>query len=70
MSVEAYTKLMSACNDDGTIILKLIKNLLEPLSADLVKSYAGEEAGVGLHDIDNKLAEAWSVLSIFERMLR
>jgi hypothetical protein len=53
MSVEAYTKLMSACNDDGTIILKLIKNLLEPLSADLVKSYAGEEAGVGLHDIDN-----------------
>ena len=69
-SVEASTKLLSACNDDGAIILKLIKKLLEPLSADLVKAYAGEEAGVGLHDIDNKLAEAWSVLSIFERMLR
>jgi hypothetical protein len=56
--------LLSACSDDGAIILKLIKSLLKPLSADLVKEYAGEEAGVGLHDIGNTLTEAWSALSV------
>ena len=49
--------MLSTCSDDGTIILKFIKSLLEPLSADLVKEYAGEEAGVGLYGIGNTLAE-------------
>ena len=49
LSAAEYTKMLTACNDDGAIILKLIKSLLEPLSPDLVKAYAGEEAGVGLH---------------------
>ena len=46
-----------------------MKSLLEPLSPDLVKAYAGEEAGVGLHDIGNALAEAWSVLSVVKACL-
>ena len=56
--------MLTACNDDGAITLKLIKSLLEPLSPDLVKAYAGEEAGVGLHDIGNALVKAWSALSV------
>ena len=62
--------MLTACNDDGAIILKLIKSLLEPLSPDLVKAYAGEEAGVGLHDIGNALAEAWSALSVAKACLK
>jgi hypothetical protein len=56
LSRDAYEKLLVACNDDGAIILKLIKSLLEPLSTDIVEAYAGEEAGVGLHDIRNTIA--------------
>ena len=63
LSAAEYTKMLTTCNDDGAIILKLINSLLEPLPPDLVKAYAGEEAGVGLHDIGNALAEAWSALS-------
>jgi hypothetical protein len=61
---DAYEKLLVACNDDGAIILKLIKSLLEPLSMDIKKAFAGEEAGVGLHDIGNTKAEAWTALSV------
>ena len=35
LSRDAYEKLLVACNDDGAIILKLIKSLLEPLSHSL-----------------------------------
>ena len=38
LSAAEYTKMLTACNDDGTIILKLIKSLVEPLSPDLVKA--------------------------------
>ena len=69
LSAAEYTKMLTACNDDGAIILKLIKSLLEPLSPDLVKAYAGEEAGVGLHDIGTALAEAWSALSVAKACL-
>ncbi len=34
-----------------------------------MKAYAGEEAGVGLHDIRNALAEAWSALSVAKACL-
>jgi hypothetical protein len=61
---DAYEKLLVACNDDGAIILKFIKSLLEPLSTDIKKAYTGEEAGVGLHDIGNTIAEAWTALSV------
>ena len=61
---DVYEKLLVTCNDDGAIILKLIKSLLEPLSTDIVKAYAGEEAGVGLHDIGNTIAEVWTTLSV------
>ncbi len=61
---DAYEKLLVACNDDGAIILKLIKSLLEPLSTDIKKAYTGEEAEVGLHDIGNTIAEAWTALSV------
>ena len=61
--------MLSACSDDGAIILKHIKSLLEPLSADRVKEYAGEEAGVELHDIGNTLAETWSALSVAKEYL-
>jgi len=64
LSRDAYDKMLIACNDDGTIILKLIKSLLEPLSTDIVKAYTGGEAAVGLHDIGNPLTEAWSALSV------
>ena len=69
LSAAEYTKMLTACNDDGAIILKLIKSLLEPLSPDLMKAYAGEEAGVGLHDIGNALAEAWSALPVAKACL-
>ena len=69
MSPSEYKKLLEGCNDDGEIVLKLIKGLLEPLSPDLVKAYAGEEAGVGLHDIGNAMAEAWTALSIAKACL-
>ena len=29
-----------------------------------MKEYAGEEAGVGLHDIGNTLTKVWSALSV------
>ena len=61
--------MLTGCNDDGAIILKLIKSLLESLSPDLVKAYAGEEAGVGLHDIGNTLVETWSTLSVVKDYL-
>ena len=61
--------MLTVCNDDGAIILKLIESLLESLSPDLVKAYTGEEAGLGLHDIGNALAEAWSVLSVAKACL-
>jgi hypothetical protein len=64
LSREVYDKLLNAYNDDGAIILKLIKSLLEPLSTDIVKAYAGEEAGVALHDIGNPPAEVWSAFSV------
>ena len=64
MTQAEYNKLLEACNDDGAIVLKLIKGLLEPLSPDLVKAYASEEAGVGLHDIGKAMAEAWTALSV------
>ena len=64
MTQAEYNKLLEVCNDDGVIVLKLIKGLLEPLSPDLVKAYAGEEAGVGLHDIGNAMAESWTTLSV------
>ena len=40
------------------------------MSADLVKAYAGEEADVGMHDIGNALAEAWSSLSVAKVCLK
>jgi hypothetical protein len=52
-----------ACNDDGPIILKLIKSLSEPVSTDIKKAYAGE-GGVGLYDIGNTIAEEWTTLSV------
>ncbi len=61
---DAHEKLLTACNDDGAIIPKLIESLSEPLLTNIVKAYAGEEAGVGLHDIGNTIAEAWSELSV------
>jgi hypothetical protein len=64
LTTEAYDKLRSTCNDDGTIILKLIKSLLDPLSTDIVKAFTGEEAGVGLHDIGSTIVETWTVLSV------
>jgi hypothetical protein len=64
LSREVYDKLLNAYNDDGAIILKLIKSLLEPLSTDIVKAYAGEEAGVALNDIGNPPAEVWSAFSV------
>ena len=64
MTQDEYNKLLEACNDDGAIVLTLIKGLLEPLSPDLVKAYAGEEAGVGLHDIGNDMTESWTTLSV------
>jgi hypothetical protein len=64
LTTEAYDKLLEACNDDGAIILKLIKSLLEPLSTDIVQELAGEEAGVGLHDIGNAIVETWTALSV------
>ena len=36
LSAAEDTKMLTSCNDDGAIILKLIKSLLEPLSPDLV----------------------------------
>ena len=46
-----------------------VKSLLETLSPDLVKAYAGEEVGVGLQDIGNTLAESWSELSVAKTYL-
>ena len=34
-----------------------------------MKAYAGEEAGVGLHDIGNAMAEAWTALSVAKACL-
>jgi hypothetical protein len=39
LPTDADEKLLVACNDDGAIILKLIKSLLEPLSTDIKKAY-------------------------------
>ena len=64
LSRDTYDKLLIVCNDDGSIILKLIKSLLEPLSTDIVKAHVGEETGVGRHDIGNTIAEVWSTLSV------
>ena len=64
LSRDSHEKFLIVCNDNGAIILRLIKILLEPLSTDIVKAYAGEEAGVGLHDIGNTIAETWSTLSV------
>jgi hypothetical protein len=69
MTQVEYNKLLEACNDDGAIVLKFIKDLLEPLSPDLVKVYAGEEAGVGLHDIGKAMTEAWTALSVAKACL-
>ena len=65
LSRDSHEKFLIVCNDNGAIILRLIKILLEPLSTDIVKAYAGEEAGVGLHDIGNTIAEAWSARENF-----
>jgi hypothetical protein len=64
LTTKAYDKLRDACNDDWAIILKLIKSLLEPLSTDIVQVLAGQEAGVGLHDIGSAIVEAWAGLSV------
>ncbi len=64
LSRDTDEKLLVACNDDGAIILNLIKSLLEPLSTDIKKAYTGEEAGVGLHDIGITIDEVWTVLSV------
>jgi hypothetical protein len=37
---------------------------LEPLSTFIVKTYVGKEAGVGLYNIGNTIAEEWSVLFV------
>jgi hypothetical protein len=37
---------------------------LEPFSKDIVKTYTGEEVGVGLHDIGNTIVETWSAISV------
>ncbi len=42
LSRDICDKLLIVSNDDGSIILKLIKNLLEPISTDIVKTHPGE----------------------------